>query len=99
MLRDTLVALAATSSLAVGAAALTPAQANYDRCYENPAATDCPGNYDVTKEPFYVAPHGYKGASYEQHRGARHGGYPSAQSSGSENEIMVIDKEQNKSSN
>ena len=23
--------------------------ANYDRCYENPAATGCPGNYDVTK--------------------------------------------------
>ena len=51
MLRKTLVALAATASLAVGAAALTPAMANYDRCYENPAATGCPGNYDVTKEP------------------------------------------------
>jgi hypothetical protein len=56
MLRKTLAALAATVSLAVGAAALTPAMANYDRCYENPAATGCPGNYDVTKEPFYVAP-------------------------------------------
>jgi len=42
MLRKTLVALAATASLAVGAAALTPAMANYDRCYENPAATGCP---------------------------------------------------------
>ena len=41
MLRKTLVALAATGSLAVGAAALTPAMANYDRCYENPAATGC----------------------------------------------------------
>ena len=51
MLRKTLVALAATGSLAVGAAALTPAMANYDRCDENPAATGCPANYDVTKEP------------------------------------------------
>ena len=68
MLRKTLVALAATGSLAVGAAALTPAMANYDFCYENPAATGCPGNYNVTKEPFYVAPHGYKGASHEQSR-------------------------------
>ena len=67
MLRKTLVALAATASLAVGAAALTPAMANYDRCYENPAATGCPGNYDVTKEA-------NKGASHEQSRAARHNG-------------------------
>ena len=51
MLRKTLVALAATGSLAVGVAALTPAMANYDRCDENPAATGCPANYDVTTEP------------------------------------------------
>jgi hypothetical protein len=70
----TLVGLAATASLAVGAAALTPAMANYDRCYENPAATGCPGNYDVTKEPFYTAPHGHKAASHEQSRAARHHG-------------------------
>ena len=74
MLRKTLVALAATGSLAVGAAALTPAMANYDFCYENPAATGCPGNYNVTKEPFYVAPHSHKGASNEQSRTARHNG-------------------------
>jgi hypothetical protein len=74
MLRKTLVALAATGSLTVGAAALTPAMANYDFCYENPAATGCPGNYNVTKEPFYVAPHGHKGASHEQSRAARHNG-------------------------
>jgi hypothetical protein len=55
MLRQALVAFIATASLAVGAAALTPAMANYDRCYENPAATGCPGNYDVTKKPFHVA--------------------------------------------
>ena len=48
--------------------------ANYDRCYENPAATGCPGNYDVTKEPFYTAPHGHKAASHEQSRTARHHG-------------------------
>ena len=74
MLRKTLVALSATASLAVGAAALTPAMANYDRCYENPSATGCPGNYDVTKESFYVAPHSYKGASHEPSRAARHNG-------------------------
>ena len=99
MLRKTLMVLTATSSLAVGAAALTPAQANYDRCYENPAATGCPGNYDVTKEQFYVAPHSFKGALYEQSGAARRAGYPSAQSSSSDNEITVIDKEQNKSGN
>ena len=74
MLRKTLVALTATTSLAVGTAALTPAMANYAPCTENPAATGCPGNYDVTKEQFYVAPHSYKGASHEQSRAARHQG-------------------------
>jgi hypothetical protein len=62
MLRKTLVALAATASLAMSAA--PPAMANYPHCYENPSATDCPGNYDVTKEAFYVAPYSYKGASH-----------------------------------
>ena len=74
MLRKTLVALVATGSLAVGAAALTPAMANYDYCYENPAAVGCPGNYDVTKEAFYVAPHSYKTVSHEQSHAARHHG-------------------------
>jgi hypothetical protein len=36
MLKKTLVALAATASLAMGAAAITPAMANYAHCYENP---------------------------------------------------------------
>ena len=36
MLRKSLLALAATASLAVGTEP-TPAMANYDRCYENPA--------------------------------------------------------------
>jgi hypothetical protein len=57
----------ATASLAVGAAALTPAMANYDRCYENPA-TGCPGNYDVTKKPFHVASHSHKEAPFGQSR-------------------------------
>jgi len=74
MLRTTLVALAATASLAVSAAAFTPAMANYDFCYENPSAVGCPGNYDVTKEAFYVAPHGYRGASHEQSRALGHHG-------------------------
>ena len=74
MLRKTLVALAATVSLTAGVATLTPAMANYDRCYENPAATGCPGNFDVTKESFYVAPHSYKGASHEQGTAVRHHG-------------------------
>ena len=73
MFSKTAIALA-TASLALGASALIPAMANYDRCYENPAATGCPGNYDVTKEPFYVAPHGYKGASHEQSHAVRHNG-------------------------
>ena len=64
MLKKTLVALAATAPLAMGAAAITPAMANYPHCYENPSATDCPGNFDVTKEAFYVAPHSNKGASH-----------------------------------
>jgi hypothetical protein len=37
--------------------------ANYDRCYENPAATGCPGDYNP-KEPF-VAPQSYKRPSHE----------------------------------
>ena len=67
MLRKTLVALFATASLAVGAAALTPAMANYDYCYENPAAVGCPGNYDVTNEAFHVASHSHKQAPFGRH--------------------------------
>ena len=43
MFSKTAIALAA-ASLALGAAAVTPVLANYDRCYENPAATGCPGD-------------------------------------------------------
>jgi hypothetical protein len=52
MFTKTAVALAA-ASLALGAAAVSPAVANYDPCYERPFAKGCPGN--VTQEPFYVA--------------------------------------------
>ena len=62
MFTKTAVALAA-ASLALGAAA--PASANYDRCYERPFAKGCPGNYDVTQKPFYVAPS--KSAQHEMH--------------------------------
>ena len=48
--------LLSAASLALGAAAASPAMANYDRCYEQPYAKGCPGNFDVTQEPFYVAP-------------------------------------------
>jgi len=78
MLRKALLALVATASLAMGAAALTPAMANYPHCTENPAATDCPGNTDVTKESFYVAPHSYKGASHQQSRAASPSGLATA---------------------
>ena len=71
MLRNTLIALTAGASLAMGAAALTPAMANYPACAENPAVSGCPGNYDVTKESFYVAPHGYTGASHKPSHTAR----------------------------
>jgi hypothetical protein len=66
MFNKTAVALAA-ASLVLGAAAVSPALANYDRCYERPYAKGCPGNYDVTQEPFYVAPS--KSAQHEMHPG------------------------------
>ena len=42
MLRQTLVALAASASLMVSAGALTPALANYSQCDEQPNADSCP---------------------------------------------------------
>jgi hypothetical protein len=65
MFSKTATALVA-ASLALGAAAVTPAMANYDYCTENPSAKGCPGNFDVTQEPFYVAPS--KSAQHEMHR-------------------------------
>ena len=60
--------LLAAASIALGSAALSPAKANYDYCTENPSAVGCPGNFDVTKEPFYTPPHAAKGAQHEMHR-------------------------------
>jgi hypothetical protein len=62
--------LLSAASLALGAAAVSPAMANYDRCYETPSAKGCPGNFDVTQEPFYVAPS--KSAQHEMHPTAPH---------------------------
>ena len=59
-------------ALVLGATAVSPAMANYDRCYEEPYAKGCPGNFDVTQEPFYVAPS--KRAQHEMHRAPRHHG-------------------------
>jgi hypothetical protein len=74
MLNKTAIALAAVASVALGSAALTPASANYDYCYENPAAPKCPGNYAVNSEPFAVHEHSYKGASHEpSHLTPHHG--------------------------
>ena len=72
----TLVGLAATASLAVGAAALTPAMANYDRCYENPAATGCPGNYDINQSNMNapVNAHSHRGAEHQEPMRTRHHG-------------------------
>ena len=41
MLKITIIGLAAAASLSLGAAALTPALANYGHCSEEPDATDC----------------------------------------------------------
>ena len=62
------------ASLALGAAAATPALANYDYCTENPSAAGCPGNFDVSKEAFYTPPHATKSAQHETHRAHRHHG-------------------------
>jgi len=57
MFSKTASALAA-ASFAVGAAALTPAMANYAPCVENPAAKGCPGEIKQnTATPSYRAEH------------------------------------------
>jgi hypothetical protein len=72
MFSKTAILFAAATAL--GAAAATPALANYSHCYENPSAQGCPGNYDVTKEPFYVAPQPHRSASHEMSRPAHQRG-------------------------
>jgi hypothetical protein len=44
MLRNTAIGLAAVASLSLGAAALSPASANYASCTENPEGNGCPGS-------------------------------------------------------
>jgi hypothetical protein len=67
MLSKTAIVLAA-ASLALGAAALTPAMANYAPCYENPAAAGCPG------APSNMTAHSYKGAEHQTRHNTRHHG-------------------------
>ena len=43
MLKTVALGLATAASLSLGAAALTPALANYGSCTENPSAKGCPG--------------------------------------------------------
>ena len=66
--------LLAAATIALGSAALSPAKANYDFCSENPSAKGCPGNFDVTNEPFYTPPHAARSAQHETHRAPRHHG-------------------------
>ncbi len=44
MLRNTAIGLAAVASLSLGAAALSPAFANYAPCTEDPESKGCPGS-------------------------------------------------------
>jgi len=68
MFAKTAITLAA-ASFAVGAAALTPAMANYAPCVENPAAKGCPGEI---KQP--AAMQSYKGAEHQTRHTIRHHG-------------------------
>ena len=68
MFSKTAIALAA-ASFAVGAAALTPAMANYAPCLENPAAKGCPGEIKQN-----MATHSYKGAEHQTRHTTRHHG-------------------------
>ena len=74
MLSKTAIALVA-ASLALGFAALTPAMANYDRCYENPAATGCPGNYDLNQSNINAPmnSHSRRGAEHQAPTTRHHG--------------------------
>jgi hypothetical protein len=75
MLSKTAIALVA-ASFALGFAALTPAVANYDRCYENPAATGCPGNYEINQSNMNapVNAHRHRGAEHQEPMTTRHHG-------------------------
>ena len=59
----------AAASLAVGAAALMPAMANYAPCVENPAAKGCPGEINKNTNA-----NSYKGAEHQTRQMTRHHG-------------------------
>ena len=65
MLSKTAIALVA-ASLALGFAALTPAMANYAPCYENPAASGCPGSINQNT-------HSNRGAEHQTPTAHHHG--------------------------
>ncbi len=75
MLRKTAIALGA-ASLALAFAALSPAMANYDRCYENPAATGCPGSYGLNQSNMNapMSAHSRRGAEHQEITTTRHHG-------------------------
>ena len=68
MFSKTAIALAA-ASFAVGAAALTPAMANYAPCVENPAGKGCPGEIKQN-----AATPSYRGAEHQTRHTTRHHG-------------------------
>jgi hypothetical protein len=70
MFSKTAIALA-VASLALGAAAGTPAMSNYAPCYENPAAAGCPGNYQANQS---TTAHSYKGAEHPTRHTTHHHG-------------------------
>ena len=66
MFSKTAIALVA-ASLAIGAAAITPAMANYAPCYENPAGLGCPGEIKQSTTSHY-----YRGAEHPTVPATRH---------------------------
>ena len=68
MFSKTSLALAA-ASFAVGAAALTPAMANYAPCVENPAGKGCPGEIKQN-----TATPSYRGAEHQTRHTTHHHG-------------------------
>jgi hypothetical protein len=68
MFSKSAIALAA-ASFAVGAAALTPAMANYAPCVENPAGKGCPGEIKQN-----AAMHSYRGAEHHPRSTTHHHG-------------------------
>jgi hypothetical protein len=68
MFSKTAIAFAA-ASLALGLAFLTPANANYAPCYENPAAAGCPGEVNPK-----TSAQSYQGAEHQTRHTIRHHG-------------------------